>query len=103
MGDDAALQKRIELVGDKGGQARTAGVCINEGEMRDGNPNVPWTPGEIAADTKACRDAGAAIVHFHARKPDGALERNPRVCGQIIRNIRDLTDSLVSCHTLNDG
>ncbi len=68
---------------------------INEYEMRDGNPNVPWSPGEIAADAKACREAGAAIVHFHARKPDGAPEPDPRVCGQIIRNIRDSTDILV--------
>lgn len=68
---------------------------INEYEMRDGNPNVPWTPAEIAADSKACRDAGAAIVHFHARKPDGSPEPDPRVCGEIIRRIRDTTDILV--------
>lgn len=68
---------------------------INEYEMRDGNPHVPWTPSEIAADSKACRDAGAAIVHFHPRKPDGAPEPDPRVCGDIIRRIRDATDILV--------
>ncbi len=68
---------------------------INEYEMRDGNPHVPWTPAEIAADAKACREAGAAIVHFHARKPDGAPEPDPRVCGEIIGRIRDLTDILV--------
>lgn len=68
---------------------------INEYEMRDGNPHVPWTPAEIAADAKACREAGAAIVHFHARKPDGAPEPDPRVCGEIIGRIRDLSDILV--------
>lgn len=68
---------------------------INEYEMREGNPNVPWTPAEIAADAKECRDAGAAIVHFHARKPDGAPEPDPRVCGEIIGCIRDVTDILV--------
>ena len=68
---------------------------INEYEMRDSNPNVSWIPREIAADAKTCREAGAAIVHFHARKPDGTPEPAPRVCGQIIRSIRDLTDILV--------
>ena len=68
---------------------------INEYEMRDSNPHVPWTLAEITADAKACREAGAAIVHFHPRKPDGAPEPDPRVCGKIIRSIRDVTDVLV--------
>lgn len=46
-------------------------VRINEYEMRDANPHVPWTPQEIASDAAACREAGASIVHFHARTPDG--------------------------------
>src|SRR4028119_1796392 len=32
---------------------------INEYEMRDGNPNVPWTPQEVASDAAKCREAGA--------------------------------------------
>ena len=39
----------------------------NEYTMRDRNPHVPWSPEEIAADAAACCDAGASIVHFHAR------------------------------------
>jgi uncharacterized protein (DUF849 family) len=68
---------------------------INEYEMRDGNPHVPWTPAEIAADAQACREAGAAIVHFHPRTPDGGADPDPRVCGEIIRRIRDVADILV--------
>ena len=68
---------------------------INEYEKRDANPHVPWTPAEIARDADACREAGAAIVHFHPRKPDGAPEPDPRVCGEIIRRIRERTDVLV--------
>ncbi len=31
------------------------------------NPNVPVTPGEIAADVRRCADEGAALFHVHAR------------------------------------
>ena len=62
---------------------------INEYAMRDGNPNVPWTPDEIARDAQACAEAGAAVVHFHARKPDGAPDFEPRTCAEIIARIRE--------------
>ena len=42
-------------------------VGLNENVTRDQNPNVPITPDEIAEDIAACVDAGASIVHVHAR------------------------------------
>jgi uncharacterized protein (DUF849 family) len=33
-------------------------------------PHVPVTPEEIVADAVACVEAGAAILHLHARRPD---------------------------------
>jgi uncharacterized protein (DUF849 family) len=68
---------------------------INEYEMRDANPHVPWTPEEIAADAARCREAGAAIVHFHARKPDGAPDFSAQTYGEIIRRIKERSDILV--------
>ena len=47
---------------------------INEYAMREENRHVPWTPDEIAETAARCRQAGASIVHFHARKPDGSPE-----------------------------
>ena len=44
-------------------------VGINEGTLRVANPNVAYTPEELAADAQRCLEAGAAIVHFHARDP----------------------------------
>ena len=38
---------------------------------KDDNPNVPITPKEIIADAQRCRDAGASIIHLHAREPEG--------------------------------
>lgn len=34
------------------------------------NPNLPVTPEEIAADVRRCADAGAVVLHVHARDKD---------------------------------
>lgn len=44
-----------------------SGVAAN----RDQCPAIPYTPEEYAAEAKRARDAGAAVVHIHARYPDG--------------------------------
>ncbi|TFG23365.1 MAG: 3-keto-5-aminohexanoate cleavage protein [Promethearchaeota archaeon] len=36
---------------------------------KDNNPNVPYTAEEFGDEAKKCYDAGAAIVHIHARDP----------------------------------
>ena len=69
---------------------------INEYMLREqGNPHVPYSPAEIAADAAACRDAGAAIVHFHARKPDGSPEHSAHAYTDTMRRVRSATDILV--------
>jgi len=45
-------------------------VALNENQLRAANPNVPYTPEELAADARRCLDAGAAVVHYHARDPE---------------------------------
>ena len=35
-------------------------------------PAIPYTPVEIADEAKRAHDAGAAIVHIHARNDDGS-------------------------------
>ncbi|MGH2677167.1 MAG: 3-keto-5-aminohexanoate cleavage protein [Actinomycetota bacterium] len=35
-------------------------------------PGIPYTPEEYAKEVRRARDAGAAMVHIHARTPDGA-------------------------------
>ena len=32
---------------------------------------IPYTPEEYAAEARRAVDAGAAMIHIHARKPDG--------------------------------
>lgn len=68
---------------------------INEYAMREHNPHVPWTADEIAETAARCREAGASIVHFHARNPDGSPLHGEAAYAQIIRKIRERSDILV--------
>jgi 3-keto-5-aminohexanoate cleavage enzyme len=72
-------------------------VRCNEYTMRDRNKNVPWSPEEIGADAAACCEAGAAVVHFHARDPEtGAMSGDVAMYAAGIRAIRAACDVLVN-------
>ena len=68
---------------------------VNEYMMRDDNPNVPWTPDEIAEAAAGARQAGASIVHYHARNADGSPCHDARTYAETIRKIRGACDVLV--------
>jgi 3-keto-5-aminohexanoate cleavage enzyme len=70
-------------------------VRANEYAARDENPNVPWTADEIARDADAIRTAGASILHFHARKPDGSPDHAYETYAAIIGGIRNVSDLIV--------
>jgi uncharacterized protein (DUF849 family) len=71
-------------------------VRLNEYTLRDRNPHVPWSPAEIAADAAACREAGAALVHFHARDPrTGAPAHAAAIYADAICRIRAACDALI--------
>lgn len=50
-------------------------VGLNEATMREQNANVAYTPLECAADALRCADAGASVVHWHARDPTTGEQR----------------------------
>jgi 3-keto-5-aminohexanoate cleavage enzyme len=62
-------------------------VRVNEYMSRAVNPNVPFTPEEIAETAAECRAAGASIIHFHARRPE--------IYAEIVARIREKTDILI--------
>jgi len=62
-------------------------------------PFVPLTPDEVIADAIACCDAGAAIVHIHARDAEGRPSYDPEIFAEIIRGIRRERDQLIICTT----
>ena len=42
-------------------------VAINEFASRESNPHIPYTATECAEEALRCAEAGASIVHLHAR------------------------------------
>lgn len=68
---------------------------LNEYRPRGENPHIPYTAEEIGEQAVRARAAGASIVHFHARKPDGEPAHDAETFGAAIRAIRARCDVLV--------
>jgi uncharacterized protein (DUF849 family) len=64
------------------------------------SPHLPITPDEIADQAVAAAEAGAAILHLHARDPsDGRPTPDPKVFMQFLPHIRERTDAVVNITT----
>ena len=62
-------------------------------------PYLPITPDQIAADSIAAAEAGAAIVHLHARNPDGSPTPDPNVFMQFLPRIKQASNVVVNITT----
>lgn len=75
-------------------------VRINEYAMRQPNPNVPYSPEEIAQQSLECWREGASIIHYHARDPKtGAPATDPKLYAETVRRIKEKSD-LITMPTL---
>ena len=64
------------------------------------SPYLPLTPDEVAAQAIAAAEAGAAILHLHARDPkDGRPTPDPAVFMQFLPRIKQATDAVVNITT----
>lgn len=63
------------------------------------NPYLPTTPEEIAETAARCREAGASIIHVHARDAAGKPTLDPDVFAQIHQLISERTDLIVQIST----
>jgi 3-keto-5-aminohexanoate cleavage enzyme len=66
---------------------------------RDQCPAIPYTPEEIAEQAAAAREAGAAVVHIHARTDEGAPTFSTERYQAIYDAVRERTDVLVNFST----
>ena len=57
--------------------------------MKADNPHVPIMPAEVIADVCRCRDAGATIVHLHARDEDGTPTYKREIYREIFQGVRE--------------
>ena len=64
------------------------------------SPHLPVTPDEIARDAIAAAEAGASILHLHARNPeDGRPTADPAVFMQFLPRIKQSTDAVINITT----
>lgn len=64
------------------------------------SPYLPITPNEIAEQAIAAAEAGASILHLHARDPnDGRPTPDPKVFMQFLPRIKQSTDAVVNITT----
>ncbi len=71
-------QKKIVIT------AALTGVLANRNQC----PYIPYTPEEIGEEAKRATDAGASILHIHARKPDGLPAYDIETYEQIGEEVR---------------
>lgn len=64
------------------------------------SPYLPLTPHEIAQQAIDAAQAGAAILHLHARNPaDGSPTADPAVFAQFVPRIKAATDAVINITT----
>lgn len=64
------------------------------------SPHLPVTPDQIAAEAIAAVEAGAAIVHLHARDPEnGRPTQDPELFGRFLPRIKQATKAVVNITT----
>jgi 3-keto-5-aminohexanoate cleavage enzyme len=66
---------------------------------RDHCPAIPYTPKEIGEEARRAADAGAAIVHIHARTPEGGPDWRVETFAEIFAEVRARTDVIVNFST----
>ncbi len=62
---------------------------------KEHNPNVPYTPQEIAEECYRAWNEGAVLAHIHARNPDGTSTQSPEVYSRTIELIKEKTDMFI--------
>ena len=64
------------------------------------SPHLPVTPDEIARSAIEAAEAGAAIVHLHARRPDtGQPTQDPSLYAQFLPRIKAASDVVINITT----
>lgn len=64
-------------------------------------PHVPVTPAEIAADARRVRDAGAAVVHLHARDDHQRPQADAAAYIELVDAVREACPDLIVCVSLS--
>src|SRR6201998_2617565 len=64
------------------------------------SPYLPITPDQIAAEAVAAAEAGAAILHLHARDPEnGKPDQTPEAFARFLPRIKQGTNAAINITT----
>ena len=85
----ALLKEKVILT------AALTGVAANRKQC----PAIPYTPAEIGEEARRAAEAGAAIVHIHAREDDGRPSHRVEVYASIMEEVRKRSDVLINFST----
>jgi 3-keto-5-aminohexanoate cleavage enzyme len=66
---------------------------------RDLCPAIPYTPAEIGEEARRAAEAGAAIVHIHARAPDGGPDWSVDTFRAIKEEVRARSEVIINFST----
>ena len=81
-------------------------TCALTGVLANRNqcPAIPYTPAEIAEEARRAYEAGASVVHIHARNDDGSPTASPAVFAKIKEECRKRSPIILnfSTGTLSD-
>ncbi len=74
-------------------------AALNGMRQREDCPKVPLTPAELAAEARRAVDAGAGMIHVHARNADGAATFD-LIIDDLVAELRGAVDVPISLSTL---
>jgi 3-keto-5-aminohexanoate cleavage enzyme len=66
---------------------------------KEAHPELPETPAEIAAAAAACEEAGASVVHLHARRANGERAFSTERFQAVTDAVRAATDDVIVQHS----
>ncbi|MEW2544400.1 3-keto-5-aminohexanoate cleavage protein [Streptomyces sp. NPDC047002] len=63
------------------------------------SPHLPLSARAVAESALGAVAAGSAVVHLHARQPDGRPTADPEVFEEIVRTVTERTDAVINITT----
>src|SRR5688572_18896684 len=93
--------RRREREGPMAFEDKVVVTCALTGVLanRKQCPAIPYTPHEIAAEAHRAYDAGASVVHIHAREDDGSPSFRTEVFAAIAEETRKLCPVILNFST----
>lgn len=96
------IQTRIPRETDTSGPDKAIIACAVTGAIHTPSmtPHLPITPDEIAEGAIAAAEAGATILHLHARAPEtGKPDQTPEAFAGFLPRIKQATSAVVNITT----